>query len=137
MLGWLPSLQHGLLPAWMFLVSVTAFGNSAQCFITGRQVSARVYNAQPSEVTALTSRFFAAWTAASAVIRLYAAYHIQNAAIYDMAYWSYIIAFLHYGAEIFYYRTAHIRGPAFAPCVVSTTSIVWMTLMRSHYVASS
>jgi hypothetical protein len=49
MFGWLPSLQHGLLPAWMFLVSVTAFGNSVQCFITGRHVSARVYNEQPAE----------------------------------------------------------------------------------------
>ncbi|KAI8056726.1 Erg28-like protein [Syncephalis plumigaleata] len=137
MFGWLPSLQHGLLPAWMFLVSVTAFGNSAQCFITGRQVSARVYNEQPAEVSALASRFFAAWTAASAVIRLYTAYHIQNGALYDIAYWSYIIAFLHYGSEIFYYRTARIRGPAFAPCVVSTTSLIWMTLMRSHYVTSA
>ena len=76
--------------------------------------------------------------------------------IYDLAYWSYIVAFLHYGSEILYYRTARIRGPAFAPCVVSSklphdatisrwpitdndaiaTSLIWITLMRSHYVAS-
>ncbi|RKP07922.1 hypothetical protein THASP1DRAFT_23995 [Thamnocephalis sphaerospora] len=133
MFAYLPSLQHGWLPAWMLLVSVTSFGNSLQCFLSGRKVSARVYNGKPTEVTELASRFFAAWTTASAFIRLYAAYHITNGPIYDLAWWSYVIALGHYVSEVFVFGSATLRGPAAAPYVVATKSLLWMTLQRANY----
>jgi hypothetical protein len=122
MLSYLPSLERGYLPAWIFFIAVVSLGNTAQCLLTGPRVSARVYNTKPGEVTPLASRFFAVWTAASACIRLYASYHITNAPMYDLAWWSYVLALVHYATEVFYYRTASLNGPAISPCIVASKS---------------
>jgi hypothetical protein len=64
-------------------------GNSIQAYST-LHFTSRVYNptpidpppTTPKHVTALSSRTFGTWTFMAAVIRLYAAYNITNAAMW-------------------------------------------------------
>lgn len=125
----------GLLPKWQLFVGVVAVLNTLQNFLT-LKFTRRIYNAVPpaQPVTALQARTFAVWTLTSAVVRVYAAYHIQNKVIYDMALMTYLIAFAHFSSEIFIFRTAKIGPPVLSPCIVATTSLVWMISQYDFYV---
>jgi hypothetical protein len=68
--------------------ALMSVGNSIQAYST-LHFTSRVYNptsidpppAVPKHVTGLSSRTFGTWTFMAAVIRLYAAYNITNAAM--------------------------------------------------------
>ncbi|THH12719.1 hypothetical protein EW146_g7435 [Bondarzewia mesenterica] len=112
---------EGLLPKWQLLVGVVAVFNTVQNFLT-LKFTRRIYNTVPpaQPVTALQARTFAAWTLTSAVVRVYAAYHLNEKVIYDMALMTYLIAFAHFSSEIFIFRTAKIGAPVLSPCIVSS-----------------
>ncbi|PCH42262.1 Erg28-like protein [Wolfiporia cocos MD-104 SS10] len=124
---------EGWLPKWQLLVAVTAFFNTVQNFAT-LKFTRRLYSAAPQTVTALQARTFAIWTLTSAAIRLYAAYNIHTKQVYDLALFSYLFAFAHFGSEILIFRSANINGPVVSPVVVSTVSLVWMFLQYDYYV---
>lgn len=79
-------------------VSIVATFNSIQTYST-LKLTRRVYQQKPHDVTPLSSRTFGTWTFLSAVVRIYAAYHINNAALYDVCMWSYAIAGWHFVSE--------------------------------------
>jgi hypothetical protein len=68
------------------------------------------------------------------IVRIYAAYNIDNAQIYQMAYWTYVVAFAHFMSEWFYFKTARWGVPLAGPVIVATGSLVWMGLQWSYYV---
>ncbi|EAT79072.1 hypothetical protein SNOG_13625 [Parastagonospora nodorum SN15] len=83
----LPSTP-GLLPKWLLFTAIVSVGNSIQAYST-LAFTSRVYNptsidpppTTPKHVTALSSRTFGTWTFLAAVIRMYAAYNIENPAM--------------------------------------------------------
>lgn len=114
--------QHeGLLPKWLLFVSFMAVGNSIQSTLT-KHFNLQIYNGKPTEgqfdspviryqltestVTGVSSRTFAIWTLLSGIIRAYGAYYIDNKQIYEITFWTYVLAFLHFGSEFFIYKTA-------------------------------
>ncbi|RPA88779.1 Erg28-like protein [Choiromyces venosus 120613-1] len=88
----------GLLPKWLLFVAVVALGNSFQAYSTLR-FNKRIYCKRPHEVTGLSSRTFGTWTVLSAILRAYAAYHITEPVVYDLAMWSYAVAGAHFVSE--------------------------------------
>ncbi|KAH0544294.1 hypothetical protein FGG08_001557 [Glutinoglossum americanum] len=125
--------HQGLLPSWLLLISTVALFNSIQNYAT-IALTQRVYAAQPKQTTPLSARTFGTWTALSSVIRLYAAYHVTNPQVYQMALFSYVIAWAHFMSEWLIFRTAKL-GPGLAgPLVVATTSLVWMVNQQDFYV---
>ncbi|KAH7907934.1 Erg28 like protein-domain-containing protein, partial [Hygrophoropsis aurantiaca] len=133
-------LQHylpqaaGLLPKWQLIVASMAVFNTIQNFST-LKLTRKIYTGvPPTSVTPLQARTFAVWTLTSAVVRGYAAYNIHNKIIYDMALFTYLIAFGHFTSEIFIFKTAKIMGPVLSPVIVSTLSLVWMLQQYEHYV---
>jgi len=68
-------------------------------------------------------------------VRLYAAYNLDVAPIYDMAIWTYVIALAHFGSEMLVYKTMDFELPQFFPFAVSTGTLICMPLVRSSYVA--
>lgn len=68
------------------------------------------------------------------MIRLYAAYNINNPAFYQLAMWSYVVAWAHFMSEWFVFRTTRWGKPLAGPVIVSTTSLVWMWLQWGWYV---
>lgn len=143
--------QHeGLLPKWLLLVSVISALNSAQAYKT-LHFTQRVYsgsadrpslvskaypNAQApnSPVTPLMSRTFGTWTFLSSVIRMYAAYHIDEPVVYQLALWTYGIAWSHFVSEWLVFRSASWGAGLASPVIVATSSLCWMLSQWGFYV---
>ncbi|KAI0049800.1 Erg28-like protein [Auriscalpium vulgare] len=125
----------GNLPKWQLAVAVTAIFNTVQNFLTTK-LTKKIYSAVPTNepVTSLQARTFAVWTLTSAVVRYYAAYHIEDKTVYDMALFTYLIAFAHFGSELLIYRTAKPSVAALSPVIVASTSLVWMIAQYDFYV---
>lgn len=123
--------------------------NSLQCYISPSYAS-QLYNASQnsdgdnhnnanntnnSAATPLSSRTFGTWTFLSAIIRMYAAYHIYDPLVYDIARWTYGIALLHFVSEWLVFGTARAQGRFLGPLIVASTSLGWMTLQKGWYTA--
>jgi len=89
-----------------------------------------------SPVTPLSARTFGTWTFLVAIVRIYAAYHLNEKAWYQMAIWTYGIALSHFMSEAFVYKTARPRGPWLAPTTVAVMSLVWLIAQYGSYVKS-
>lgn len=122
-------------------VSLVSTLNSIQAYSTLTYTS-RVYNPtstdpplkQPAHVTGLSSRTFGTWTFLTSVIRFYAAYHINEPAFYQLALWTYGVAFAHFASEWWVFGTTRWGKPLAGPVVVSTGSLVWMVSQWGFYV---
>ncbi|KAK9363605.1 hypothetical protein V1504DRAFT_445376 [Lipomyces starkeyi] len=123
----------GLLPKWLLFISVVSAFNSAQSYFGGLKLTRRVYEGNPAQVTGLSARTFGTWTFLTALVRLYGAYHINNPAVYDITYATYIVAFMHFSSEWIIYKTAKLGKGLAGPLIVSTTTLVWMALQKSYY----
>ncbi|KAI0128076.1 transmembrane domain-containing protein [Hypoxylon sp. NC0597] len=85
------------------------------------------------QVTPLAARLFGTYTIISAIVRLYAAYNIHLAPIYQITLWTYVVALVHFGSEFAVYRTAYL-GPIVSTFFFATVGIAWMASQYSFYV---
>ncbi|GBB88434.1 hypothetical protein RclHR1_00150030 [Rhizophagus clarus] len=128
----LPDSAGGYLAYWMLFVSILALFNTIQNFVT-LSLTKQIYSARPDQVTALTSRTFAIWTLLSAIVRIYAAYNITEVNLYQIAIWTYIIAWLHFVSEFIIYKSAKIGPGWLSPVIVSSLSLFWMLSQYNYY----
>ncbi|KAF9579169.1 ergosterol biosynthesis protein [Lunasporangiospora selenospora] len=131
-IGW-SSLPAGLLPKWLWIVGLTSVLNTFQAFTT-LSATRRIYSNKPHEVTSLSGRTFGVWTLLSSVIRFYGAYNLQYAPMYHIVMSTFGIAWIHFMSELFVFKTAKFKGPFIAPCIVATSSLIWMASQYGHYV---
>ena len=104
-------------------------------------------------VTGLQARTFAVWTALAGVVRLYAAYNINQKVcvldfhliirasadtmrsvmgrIYDLTLFTYLFAFAHFGSELLIFRTASFGPGALSPVIISSGSTIFGSATRS------
>jgi hypothetical protein len=87
-----------------------------------------------SPATPLSARTFGTWTLLQAIVRLYAAYNIHNPSMYQLAMWTYAIAFGHFASEWLYFKTARFGEALAPPVLISTGSLIWMWWSWSSYV---
>jgi hypothetical protein len=114
-----------------------------QCYTT-LAFTSRVYNPTtsdpplktPAHVTALSSRTFGTWTLLTGVVRGYAAYHLQEAGMYQLAMWTFAVAWAHFMSEWWVFGTTRMGKPLAGPVMVSTSSLIWMFLQWSNYVGA-
>nr|POE82413.1 ergosterol biosynthetic protein 28 [Quercus suber] len=145
----------GLLPKWLSLP------NSIQAYLSlagTRQVyagsspsptssSSSSKNALPagipastirsdvaSPVTELSARTFGTWTAISSIVRLYAAYHIHEPVVYELALWTFGIAWAHFASEWLVFGTARWGRGLAGPVFVATGTGAWMLAQWGSYV---
>jgi hypothetical protein len=86
------------------------------------------------QLTPLAGRLFGTYTVVAALVRLYAAYNITAQPMYDLAMWTYVVALGHFVSEFLVYKTMDFGLPQFFPFTVSTSGLIGMTLVRSHYI---
>lgn len=129
-------------------ISLVSIGNSIQTYVSlaGTQqvysgTQASIPKGTPprtvpstSPVTPLQARTFGVWTALSCVIRLYAAYHVHERAVYQLAMWTFGLAFAHFGSEWLWFGTARFGKGLAGPLVVSTVSGLWMWTQYGFYI---
>ncbi|KAK2149696.1 hypothetical protein LSH36_441g00021 [Paralvinella palmiformis] len=116
------------LQGWIGVVGMVAFGNTLSCFRGHQILSDKLYTDAHGQVNALMARIFGVWTLLSAVIRIYCAYDIKNRAVYNLTYFSFVLAFIHFIAECFFYKTAPLTVGVMMPLAVSALSLVWMSI---------
>lgn len=131
-------------------LSVVSIGNSIQAYASlyGTQ---QVYNGpaqkipsgipastiakqSTSPVTPLQARTFGTWTALSSIIRLYAAYNIHDPLVYQLAIWTYVIAFGHFISEWLVFGSASWGRGIAGPVFVASISLTWMLSQWGGYV---
>ncbi|KAJ1962782.1 ergosterol biosynthesis protein [Dipsacomyces acuminosporus] len=134
MLGSIFALPAGGLPKFIWLSAVLSVFNSVQCMVAPLGMTRKIYSQQPQQVTPLTSHVFAAWTALSAILRYQCSFNMSNAVVYDMTFWSYVIAGTHFISEIVAYKTVKFPGPVISTFCVAVTSILWMIKDRDVYI---
>ncbi|KAF6013879.1 hypothetical protein HII13_001128 [Brettanomyces bruxellensis] len=122
----------GILPKWLFFISVVSVFNSVQTYVN-LALTKQVYANKPEEVTPLSARTFGTWTLISAIIRYFAAYHINDINVYNICIASYCVALWHFGSEWLYYKSCKFDKGLFGPLIVSTCSIAWMLSQREFY----
>ncbi|KAJ5112596.1 hypothetical protein N7532_000641 [Penicillium argentinense] len=130
LLSYLPPFE-GLLPKWLAFVSVVSAINSLQAYRSADYTSA-LYTNGAIAVEPLSGRLFGTWTFLSSVIRMMAAYNIDNPVAYDLALWTYGIALTHFVGELVF-GNAQLRGRFLSPLIVASTSLAWMLTQRGAY----
>jgi hypothetical protein len=135
-------------------IAIVSLGNSIQCYISlagSREVYAGPPTVKPSPtssssksksttytgnspVTPLSARTFGTWTALSSIIRLYAAYNISNPVVYQLALWTYGVAFAHFLSEWLVFGSARWGRGLASPVFVSTVTMGWMLVQWGSYV---
>ncbi|KAJ2401316.1 ergosterol biosynthesis protein [Coemansia sp. RSA 2559] len=128
------ALPEGGLPKFIWLSAVFSVFNTVQCMFSPLGMTRKIYSQQPHQVTPLTSHVFAAWTALSAILRYKCAFNMGNALIYDLTFWSYVIAGIHFTSETIAFKTVRFPGPVVSTFCVAFTSIIWMIRDRDFYV---
>lgn len=68
------------------------------------------------------------------IVRIFAAYHINEASWYQMQMVANVIGLMHFGLEAFVFKTCRPSGPWLAPMSVATIGLVWSILQYSFYV---
>ncbi|KAK0261993.1 ergosterol biosynthesis protein [Friedmanniomyces endolithicus] len=129
-------LPSGWLPKWLLFLSIVSIGNSVQAYVSLAGTREVYAGSAPSSspVTPLSARTFGTWTALSSIIRLYAAYHIQEPVVYQLALWTYGLAFAHFASEWLVFGTARWGRGLAGPIFVSTVTGSWMLAQWSSYV---
>ena len=146
--SYLPNVP-GLLPYWLILVSLqseepipftidelqlaaVSIGNSIQTYST-LTYTKRVYSAKPNEVTGLSARTFGTWTFVTAVVRIIAAYHLNEPAMYRMAFVVFLGANLHFLSEWLVFKTTKWGEGLAGPVIISSVSLLWMLVQWDYY----
>lgn len=86
------------------------------------------------QVTPLAGRLFGTWTLITSIVRCYAAYNLHIGPVYNMAYWTYIVAFGHFASEKLMFKSMTFGLPQVFPFALATCALIWMPLVRDHYV---
>ena len=80
-----------------------------------------------SPVTPFGARAFGGWNLLSAVIRLYAAYHVDNREVFQLVIWSYVISTIFVCSEVWVYDTARWKSGWITIVAVGVPSMIWCT----------
>ncbi|KAB8067684.1 hypothetical protein BDV29DRAFT_84272 [Aspergillus leporis] len=138
LLSYLPPFE-GILPKWLFLVSVVSTANSIQAYRSD-SYAAELYNGRSADgrppTNPLSSRTFGTWTFLSSVIRMYAAYNITTPAVYDLAVWTFGIALVHFVSEWLGFGSAQLKGRFVSPLILASSTLAWMLTQRESYLSA-
>lgn len=132
----LATMPSGYLPKWLLFISVVAVFNSVQTYISGLELTRKVYEKNPQEVTPLSARTFGTWTLISSFIRLYGALYLNENHVFQLTFISYMIALFHFASEWLVYRTCKFGKGILGPLIVSSTSLIWMYCQKEYYTGS-
>ncbi|EGC41511.1 ergosterol biosynthetic protein [Histoplasma capsulatum var. duboisii H88] len=129
LLSYLPQ-QEGFLPKWLLFLAAVSSINTCQALVSP-SYTALLYNNSPTN--GLQSRTFGTWTFISSVVRAYAAFHIDEPHMYDLAMWTFGTAFVHFASELLIFGSAKLRGRFVSPMCVASGTLVWMAMQRGFY----
>ncbi|CAO1626383.1 unnamed protein product [Parajaminaea phylloscopi] len=128
---------QGHLSTWLLFVGLTSTINGLTNLFKGA-ASHKVYSSQQGrlQATPLSSRVFGIWNLTSSVVRLMAAYRVDQRTAYELAMATFAIALVHFSSEAFVHRTMDLRQPgSIFPFFFAAGSLLWMASQYGYYVA--
>lgn len=131
--------KQGYLPHWLLFISVVSLFNSVQTYSSDLTLTRKVYEKEATsknkgpQVTNLGARTFGTWTCVASLVRLYAAYNVNNKPVYELAQFTFLIAALHFGSEWLVFKTCQMGKGLLGPVIVSTVSLIWMYKQKLYY----
>jgi hypothetical protein len=54
--------------------------------------------------------------------------------VYNIAIWTYVVALGHFASELFVFKSMTFGLPQAFPFTLATMALIWMPMVRSHYV---
>ncbi|KAK3310668.1 ergosterol biosynthesis protein-like protein Erg28 [Chaetomium strumarium] len=132
-MAWWHPEHEGLLPYFLVYTSVSAAIHTAVCYLRPPTTSLVQFQgpARPPP-HGLLARVYGVKNVYTAFIRLYAAYHITNSDLYNLAMCTFGGVLFLYGTEWLVYRTVRRREVAF-PAVTASVGLGWMWMQRGFY----
>ncbi|KAJ6466483.1 ergosterol biosynthesis protein-like protein Erg28 [Mycena sanguinolenta] len=124
---------NGWLPYFLVFTGSTALIHSAVCYVSPPSTALKAFsgpNRPPP--TSLLAHVYATKNMYTGAIRLYAAYHIANAQLYDLAALTFAGVLWLNVSEIVVYGTARMREGIFS-LVTAGTGLAWMLTQRGQY----
>lgn len=82
----------------------------------------------------MAARLFGTYTFCVGLIRLYAAYGIENRLLYQLGIWTYVVAAGHFTSEMLVYKTIRFSGPQIFPFLTAYAGMAWMFTQYNNYV---
>ena len=67
-------------------------------------------------------------------MRLYACYRLEESAWYDVAWWTFAVALLHFASEVWVFRSTSVITGALPSLCIATGTVVWMGIVKDGYV---
>ncbi|KAF4552946.1 Erg28-like protein [Elsinoe fawcettii] len=138
---------EGLLPKWIMLVGTISIVNSLQAYQSLAPTQKVYAGPQPSTsgvpantlkstspVTPLSARTFGTWTFITGIVRIYAAHLINQKAWYEIAMYTFAVAWGHFVSEWLVFKTVRLNAGSAGPLCVATGSLVWMWAQKDFYV---
>lgn len=136
-----------ILPKWLLLVGVVAALNGVQNTLKPA-FSHKVYASREGvrEATPLAARLFGLWNLTSAMVRIYAAYHMNERGAYILCAGTFVLAAAHFVSEMLFYGTLALAPGSLSPIIVACTlhiithilfsasSIIAMLSQYSYYI---
>ncbi|KAB5515181.1 hypothetical protein GE09DRAFT_581161 [Coniochaeta sp. 2T2.1] len=86
--------------------------------------------------TPLAARLFATYTFAVGLIRWYAAYGLENRALYQLGIWTHVIAAAHFTSEMLVFKTVRFGWEHLFPLCAAYVGAVWMVVQYDNYVVN-
>ncbi|KAI9043951.1 Erg28 family protein [Aspergillus affinis] len=130
----LPSTEHGFLPYYLLLVSLTALTHTLVTYINPTASLKQFSGPLAPPKTRLLAHVYGIKNVYSCLIRLYAAYQITNGALYDLALVTFLGVLVLFGSELLVWRTVRIQEGVF-PFITAGVGVVWMVSGRGDYLA--
>ncbi|KAK0619643.1 ergosterol biosynthesis protein-like protein Erg28 [Immersiella caudata] len=129
----LPSVQNGYLPYFLLYEAVAAFIHTIVCYISSPTISnAQFRGPRAPPPTTLLAHVYGLKNFYTMLIRLYAAYHLDNKEVYTLAIFSFVGVLWLYVTEMVVWKTVTLRDAAI-PYVLAGTGLVWMVREREWY----
>lgn len=128
-------IKSGSLPYFLYFIGAVSVFNTVQTYLSpDLKMTKKVYLKAPEgQVTNLSARTFGTWTILTAVVRLYGAFYLQNAQIYELCQFTFLVAFGHFFSEWLIYGTCKMDKGLLGPAIVSTVGTTWMYLQKDYY----
>ncbi|KAK8090484.1 hypothetical protein PG997_005445 [Apiospora hydei] len=123
----------GFLPYYLIYSGMSAVLHSVACYRMEPAKSLKAFSgpARPPP-TGLLARVYATKNLYTSLIRLYAAYHVANPQLYDLATCTFAGVLWLYVTELAAYKTVRMREATF-PFVTAGVGLVWMVMQREWY----
>lgn len=120
------------LRRWLYAAAILRLFSVYLGFFDPTKFKTNLYSRKPEQVTDLHGRTFAVWTITTCMLCLICAKDPKVPAIYGATLFSFLVAFLHFAAELLIFKTTS-PASAISPLLVSGVSVLWMGLGWSYY----